>query len=253
MSTIADIFHRAAELRGWITDEDTPPDVVAEKEAEKRLWNDVMQQLHEPFEILSEAIDQGLEHAGICLEILPRSKNQTKSKSTPSTGGGNEVDVEAKAGSCTPGESEFSNEIRRKIEHFHSRKGEILRMWAKEKGLTLGDEEDEKDTRSLEQQERDQAQLYLLLYMERLVRLAYYLVREKRPGTAANLGLVDTTGRCTPRARRFASWSPLRTARWWTEPCSATVFTYPQALRCTNGCVICLRPRTRQRRTLAPT
>lgn len=63
MSTIADIVRRATELRDGVTDEKVAPQTTAE-EAEKRLWNDVMQQLREPFEMLSEAIDGGLEHAG---------------------------------------------------------------------------------------------------------------------------------------------------------------------------------------------
>lgn len=188
MSTIMDIFHRAAELRGWDTDETTPPEVEAEKQAERRLWNEIMVQLHEPFEILSEAIDQGLEHAGICLEILPRpkpkggeaAKKKTKGKgangTNPTASGSTlDPDVEAKGGAVSPGESDFAREIDAKIAAFHARKGDILRMWAKQKGLPApsavddDDDPDCEDRRNSQQKERDQAQLYVLLYMERLV------------------------------------------------------------------------------------
>lgn len=70
-----------------------------------------------------------------------------------------------------PGDSAFSAEINRKIEMFHSRKGDILRNWAREKGLIVDDAESRENMSSPEQKAQDRAQLYLLLYMENLVGL----------------------------------------------------------------------------------
>ncbi len=61
IGTVIDIFQRLAEKRGWITDSETPLEVLAEKNEDKRVWNEVMKQLHDPFEKLSLAIDEGLQ------------------------------------------------------------------------------------------------------------------------------------------------------------------------------------------------
>lgn len=62
-STITDIFGRIAKRRGWV---DTPESEVvksekweqceqSEREEEKRIWNEIMKTLHEPFEVASTA------------------------------------------------------------------------------------------------------------------------------------------------------------------------------------------------------
>jgi hypothetical protein len=112
MSTLIDIFQRVAERRHWVTDSRTPAEVIAEKKEEKRLWNEVMRQLHDPFEVLSEIVDQGLEHAAIQLELLPRPKAAKKRQQ----GQSNEAeDVEAKAGVSNPGDADFGRGLEDKI------------------------------------------------------------------------------------------------------------------------------------------
>lgn len=166
-----DIFKRVADTRGWNdAGPDTPVEVLAAKEREQRVWNEVMKQLHEPFEILSQAIDQGLEHAGIVLELLPRPKDQKKAAAQMSKG--TQPDVEAQGDDTRPGQAGFVKMMDEKVRLFHSKRGEILSTWAREKGLTYdGDLDSIGPGRSLfnDSRERDQAQLYVILYMEQLV------------------------------------------------------------------------------------
>ena len=165
-----DIFKRVADSRGWNAGPDMPADVLAAKEREQQVWNEVMRQLHEPFEILSEAIDQGLEHAGIVLELLPRPKELKQAEAQKS--GGAQPDVEAQGQNLRPGQAGFVKVIDEKVRLFDSRRGEILGTWAKEKGLSYdGDLGNIDPGRNLfiDSRERDQAQLYVILYMEQLV------------------------------------------------------------------------------------
>ncbi|KAK0623816.1 hypothetical protein B0T14DRAFT_536590 [Immersiella caudata] len=156
MTTIVDIFKRVAEHRGWDVEEEDE-DVICAKDREKRVWNQVMKQMHEPFEILSEAICQGLDHAGILLELLPRPAEKRD-------------DVEAGAGNIKSGDGGFGAVVGEKINQFNSRKGELLRAWLQER--TLANEEEMasmEPKHSAERRERQQAQLHIVLYMENLM------------------------------------------------------------------------------------
>ncbi|KAH6647237.1 hypothetical protein BKA67DRAFT_525068 [Truncatella angustata] len=171
ISTVIDIFQVVAEKREWATDEHTPAEVLAEKIEEKRMWNEVMKQLHEPFEALSQIVDQGLEHAGIQLEIFPRPKAAKKGKKDSANG---DIDVEAKGGLSKPGDSDFAKTLDAKVKILKDVKGKVLKIWAKERGL-IGDTEEPESMREgyFEAEDdvdrrRDQGQLFLLLYIEKL-------------------------------------------------------------------------------------
>jgi hypothetical protein len=112
MSTVIDIFQRVAEKRQWMTDDQTPAEILAEKNEEKQMWNKVMRQFHDPFAILSDIVDQGLEHVGMQLEILPRPKATKKAKKDDSTG---DVDVEAKGDLIKPGDAGFAATLNDKV------------------------------------------------------------------------------------------------------------------------------------------
>lgn len=169
MTTIIDIFTRVSERRGWDTGEDVSEDIIEEKNREKRVWNEVMKQMHEPFNILSAPIDQGLEHAGICLELLPRPKKAAK-KPAPDA---KDADVEAQGGS-RPGEAGFAQVVDAKACEFYSRKDELLRTWFKGRALVADEEKrDDPQTRACaKRRQNEQAQLYMVLYMENLMHTA---------------------------------------------------------------------------------
>jgi hypothetical protein len=171
MSTINDIFERIGERRGWI--KPTGPKYRSEnwehlplekKLEEKRLWNEVMKTLREPFAVAAATIDQGLEHTAIVLELVPRPKKKSD-------------DIEATANQLKPGDEGFAAHMQKVLDDFYSKRGITLRKWAKEKGLS----EEQFDaagplppagnayTADEAAHRRDQQQLYLILFMENLV------------------------------------------------------------------------------------
>ena len=110
MSTITDIFERVAERRGWVKSKRKSFDRAeawehADGESKleaKKVWNEVMKALHEPFAIAAAAMDEGLEHAGLVLEILPRPKKKKGE------------DEEAKRTDPRPGDGDFGKYLERK-------------------------------------------------------------------------------------------------------------------------------------------
>ncbi|KAK2484316.1 hypothetical protein H9L39_06108 [Fusarium oxysporum f. sp. albedinis] len=102
ISSLADILHRITERRRPNVVKETLEESAAEGNWEKQLWND-MKQLHTPFQTFVEAMDQGLEHTGICLEILPKPKVTRKSTSIGSD------DVEAHGDAVNPGDQYFAD------------------------------------------------------------------------------------------------------------------------------------------------
>ncbi|KAH8694352.1 hypothetical protein BGZ61DRAFT_493928 [Ilyonectria robusta] len=130
-----------------------PPSRRASRNQEKHVWNDMVKQMHTPFQILAEAIDRGLEHSGICLEILPKPKVSKKSESSRS----DNSDVEARGDEVKPGDEGFASLVDKKLQQFYSQKGKIPRTWH----LTASDV-----------MQRNQAQLYVSLYMEQLMHAA---------------------------------------------------------------------------------
>ncbi|KAI3396153.1 hypothetical protein diail_416 [Diaporthe ilicicola] len=210
IGTIMDIFQRVGRERGW--DGEGPGDdggvfqrfQPIGKEESQRIWNDIMKQLHEPFEILSEAINQGVDHAGILLKMFPQPKTQKKAAAAQTAG--TDADVEASGGELRPGQDGFSNVINAKVEEFNARKGEILRLWAKDKGLCSDGNFDNwaKDsTRLWERRRNDQAQLYVILYLEKLMQatgeavqdLVAFAEARTEDGTMAKKHLIFPSGR----------------------------------------------------------
>ncbi|PNY26824.1 Uncharacterized protein TCAP_03239 [Tolypocladium capitatum] len=167
MSTIIDIFHRVAEHQGWNVDEDTPAEIVAEKNREKQVWNDTMKKMHPPFQMLAEAIDQGLEHTGICLETLPKPNLSKKPKSS----GSDDIDVEARGDKINPGDERFASLVDRKMRQFYSQKGKILRIWVRERRLAADEAKltHPQHLTASDTMQRNQAQIYISLYMDQLM------------------------------------------------------------------------------------
>ncbi|CAK7207995.1 hypothetical protein SEUCBS139899_010829 [Sporothrix eucalyptigena] len=196
ITSIMDIFQRVAERHGWKADTEQTPERIAQRAQEKKVWNEVMKRMNGPFGILSEAIDQGLEHAALLLEIVPRPK--------PGKKGAADADVEARGDSLNPGDVGFSEIIEKKVEQFTATKGAALQAWVKERALVRGEEL----LSSSEARERDQAQLYVLLYMERLMHasgqamrdLVMLADRKVQDGTMSKKRLIF------PTQRRLRKW-----------------------------------------------
>ncbi|KAF4333248.1 major facilitator superfamily transporter [Fusarium beomiforme] len=99
-----------------------------------------------------EAIDQGLEHTGICLEILPKPKVTRKS-----TGIGSD-DVEAHGDTTNPGDQYFGSLVDKKVQKFNSENEDTTRTWVRDEASDAIP--------------RNQAQLYVIIYIQQLMRVA---------------------------------------------------------------------------------
>lgn len=195
IGVIMDIFQKVGRDAGWDGSGSGPRgdclglDVNGlDRDASVKVWQEMMKQLHEPFEILSEALIQGIDHAGILLKFFPMPKDLKKAAkeaaaaaaAKASSGSSSDQapatapDVEATAGGeLRPGQLGFSEVVNARLVTFNARKGEILRVWAKEKGLSTDGMhwDTNNNTRLFEKRRNDQAQLYVILYLEKLVRL----------------------------------------------------------------------------------
>ncbi|TLS26424.1 hypothetical protein PpBr36_04939 [Pyricularia pennisetigena] len=185
MATVMDIFRRTAKERGWTDSEleGASAELLSEKNEERNVWNGLMKRLHEPFSILSEAIDEGLEHAAVQLGILPRPKDSGRARIqrlqavvTGSSGrsqrlSDHDVEAQSQRRPSIPGESDFGRTLEEKIQKFYKCKGETLRYWANENGLSYEQAKDANtwDLGSPATRARRQNQLYILLYMEQLM------------------------------------------------------------------------------------
>jgi hypothetical protein len=124
-----------------------------------------MKALHEPFAVAAAAMDEGMEHAGLVLEIIPKPKKKKG------------VDEESKGTDPKPGDLDFGKHLEKKMSDFYQKRGETLKAWAREKGLTEdmfdaakdGSPEVKEPIPDENQHHRDQQQLYLILYMEHLL------------------------------------------------------------------------------------
>ena len=168
MSSIADIFHRVGENRGWIVEAGHEPnDGSSEDEHDKSAriieWQKIMKSLHEPFADVTTAMTEGLQHASIALEFEKAPKKKATS-SVASEAPGENGDIESNAGLIKPGDPNFAGYLSKKIQGFHEKRNQNLGMFCKAKGLDLKD-----DAMGSLKQQRTQRQLYLVLYMEFLL------------------------------------------------------------------------------------
>ncbi|KAJ4138006.1 hypothetical protein NW754_001365 [Fusarium falciforme] len=169
-----DILHRVAERRRWDVQEGTGAEIAAEKNWEKQVWNDITKQIHTPFQVLAEVIDQGLEHTGIGLEILPKPKAYKKSRSSGSD------DVEAHGDEANPGDEGFASVLDKKVRQFYSQNGEILKACARERTLVGGEAKLANPQHLMpgDGVPRNQTQLYVTLYMQQLMHAAGEAVQD---------------------------------------------------------------------------
>ena len=143
MSSTADIFMRVAKQHNWSGAEssehiDKNDDVFPDKAERVKQWNHVMERLHEPFEVMTKAMTEGLQHVLYALELEKPSKAEKKkwktSESKPN-GTGQSTDVEADAGIARPGDSKFSQHIRKAVDEFYANRKSTLKAFMGQKDV----------------------------------------------------------------------------------------------------------------------
>jgi hypothetical protein len=196
MSTIIDIFKRFSEH--W----DGADGTADEKEVEKHVWGEVMKQLQEPFDMVSKAVDQGLEHAAMCLELIPRPKKPGKSRKSEL----NAPDIDLEAGQePKPGDPGFASVLDDRVQAFQARKGELLKKWVQERGIDL---DEDTSGPSYFRSERDQVQLYIILYMENLMHASGEAVQDLVDFANEKVedGTMSRKRIIAPTLRRLRKW-----------------------------------------------
>ncbi|KAG4030892.1 hypothetical protein MFRU_010g00260 [Monilinia fructicola] len=211
MSTITDIFVRIGEKRGWVKSTDSKDRSeqwehmpLESKAEEKRLWNEVMKTLHEPFAIVTAVMDQGLEHAALTLELVPRPKKKV------------DADLETAEEQSKPGDTRFLAYMEETLNEFYKKRGGTLKRWAQEKGLSAAQFDAHRPIPVVGEpisgdeavHRRDQQQLYLILFMENLLYTAGLAVIElvRFADGKVEDGTMKKNRLIVPGQRRLKKW-----------------------------------------------
>lgn len=171
MSSVADIFSRVAERQGWWIHEDDAPEHLGRsdevKEMEKEQWSEIMRTLHQPFEVLTGWMNQGLQHVLFTLELEENSMKQKKK--TAHTSNDDSPDLEASGNDIEPGDKRFADVLSNKIDQFYEQRKITLDTWCRHKGLDLQHQTPQQSgsgsSKAIADHQRHQRQLYLMLYV----------------------------------------------------------------------------------------
>lgn len=205
MSSIADIFDRVAEKRRWKATDSGPQNDLEEKrgmeerkDKEKKQWNEIMKSFHGPFEVMTQAMDEGLQHTLYTLELAKRPKEVIPHKI--SVADQTSPDVEAQGEIIRPGDKEFAYYLKTRVDNFYEQRKLTLAIWCRQKGVELDENlfnnsalpapHIEVESENLSQHQQNQQQLYLILYVSilfdlsnsysALYRLQFVDINEKR-------------------------------------------------------------------------
>lgn len=218
MSTVADIFDRAAKKRGWKPASEGgssyPERSRDVKEREIRQWNEVMKTLHHPFNVLTEAMDQGLQHTLYTLDLAKRPKKGRGLKTGDEIEGASS-DTEAKGGIIEPGDKNFADSLSASIDRFYEQRELTLNAWRIQHNADLNEArnqasmqlDSEVGTATTDHQRR-QRQLYLTLYIEFLLRSTGRAVLDlvRFADEKAGQGVIKKKRIIAPGMKRVSKW-----------------------------------------------
>ncbi|KAI2474569.1 mfs transporter [Pyrenophora tritici-repentis] len=191
LGSIVDLFERGAEMNHWDGEEDEHDEQMRKKTVKE--WNDMFQFVHEPFNNIFEALDDGLAHILLKLQLAPPPKKKK---------GQNQDDAEAKGDKVKPGDAGFAEHLQKQANLFFSIK---LRDDYFSTPSTL-EEEMENLLPSITTRQRDQRQLFLVLYIMFLLNsisratLEFVKFADERDQATAKSKLI------WPGGRRFKKW-----------------------------------------------
>ncbi|MCJ1379990.1 hypothetical protein MMC17_003093 [Xylographa soralifera] len=167
MGSVVDIFNRIAENREWEVEEslesrkasDATDENLADherKEKERTQWNEVMKTLHEPFELMSVAMTDGLNHTSYALGFSKPPKVKSSN------------DLEASEGEVRPGDDNYGEYLSKKVKLFYEQREVTIQTWCNQRGIKLpyvtGKLDGEAILNDPAGDYKNQRQLYLILY-----------------------------------------------------------------------------------------
>ncbi|KAH7377774.1 hypothetical protein BKA66DRAFT_467191 [Pyrenochaeta sp. MPI-SDFR-AT-0127] len=206
LASLMDLFERAAEMNHWDGEGNDYDEELRKKTVKE--WNELFTFVHEPFDNIFQALDDGLTHILLKLQLVKVPKKKNK--------GQNQEDAEAKGDMIKPGDSGFTVHFEKQATTFFSTKESTLRHWVESKGIKLAadyftcpselDGETLAKLPSITTRKRDQRQLYMVLYIMFLLNaisraiLDFVKFADQHDQATAKSKLI------WPGPRRFRKW-----------------------------------------------
>jgi hypothetical protein len=133
------------------------------------IWRSAVAALIEPASTLIEALKDGMEHAGLQLEVIHRTKAANRGSKAQ-----RQHDTESTGDMISPGDPNFSSYLESKLDGFWNTRLASLSMWTKnndqggqEKARML---DGDVDRITIGQDGAHDKQLHLVLYIHQMVR-----------------------------------------------------------------------------------
>ncbi|KAI9671357.1 MAG: hypothetical protein M1831_004266 [Alyxoria varia] len=181
LGSFVDIFQRIAESQQWdkldLSDNEFESEVVRESSARSFAeWQKIMKTLHEPFEKITAAMDDAVEHILLTLELKKPAKKKTKKQGKNS---GTDSDIESKGEAVVPGDRAFAGWYAEQTDKFYQSRVVSIRHWCEEKNTDVPSDmfttqfmpwpENRNEGIFSNTKSRDQRQIYLILYVESML------------------------------------------------------------------------------------
>ncbi|KAH8689403.1 hypothetical protein BGW36DRAFT_390799 [Talaromyces proteolyticus] len=211
LSTVVDIFERLMKWNNWdkpVEHGGVDPNKDAVRARMVHDWNMIMGSAHDSFSQVIEVMNEGLQHVAYQLRLKKRPKRDRAVRKDP----------EASAKVMAPGDEGFAEYVEAKSKEFYMSRLVTLREWCVDKGIELP-----KDyfDRPVDQpihlpedmpgglpQERNERQLYILLYVEHMLysssRAILDLVRFADERVAS--GKLQRNRVVVPGSKQFRKW-----------------------------------------------
>ncbi|KKA20157.1 Uncharacterized protein T310_5811 [Rasamsonia emersonii CBS 393.64] len=219
LGSVVDIFERLSEYNKWNKPLEDGHDLDIHSDATRQRivheWNDIMRAVHEPFAHIIQVMDEGLQHVTYRLRLAKPPKKKASPQPTTAE---DAKDVEATAAATAPGDDGFAEYLEMKSDEFYRGKLVALRVWCQEKGIKVPPdffEHPENVSISIPEdinlgltRERNERQLYLLLYMEHLLYSASRAILDfvRFADAKAASGKVSRTRLIIPGNKRLKKW-----------------------------------------------
>lgn len=128
LSSMQEVFQRIAEERGWDRSVDfahvLPEEARNESDRIRAVtvqeWHGLMKSLREPFGMVTQTINDGLEHIGIILQLIPNPRRKKRHGADA---------AEASGAEPQPGERGFTASYSVRSLRFLESKKDLLRAW----------------------------------------------------------------------------------------------------------------------------
>ncbi|CRG90848.1 Dysferlin [Talaromyces islandicus] len=209
LSTVVDIFERVMEWNNWDKPvEEGGVDLKSDEVHARTVhdWNMIMASTHDSFTRIIDHVNDGLQHVKYQLRFAKRPKKERAK------------DVEAAANKVKPGDDGFAEYLEAKSNEFYVARLRTLREWCEDKGIDLPKDYFDRpvdqpihlpeDLPGALSRERNERQLYILLYVEHMLYSSSLAVLNlvRFADERATSGKLSRKRLVVPGSKRFRKW-----------------------------------------------